>query len=260
MLEIVKDSGFCRGVKHATDTANKSSTENGQIVYLYGDLANNSHVMNRYRQKGFIVTTDISQIQPNSTVIIRAHGVPRAVCDALQTKNVTIKDCTCNKVKRIHNIVETASNVIIIGKKNHPEVVGTRGWCKNSDAVVVETEADINRIALNPEADICVVGQTTCKLDWWNSATALIQARFPNAKIHNTLCDVVMIRNERARELAGRVDLMVVVGDTKSANSAELYDTCKKVCTNTLFISSIEELQDVAPAAKIGLVGSATAT
>ena len=259
MLEIVKDSGFCRGVKNATDTANKSTAKNGQIVYLYGDLANNSHVMNRYREKGFIVTTDTDEIQPKSTVIIRAHGVPQAVCDALQAKNVTIKDCTCVKVKRIHNIVEVAAAVIIIGKKNHPEVIGTRGWCKNNDATIVETEADINGLALDPAADICVVGQTTCKLDWWNHATALIQARFANAKIHNTLCDVVMLRNERARELAARVDMMVVVGDTKSANSTELYDTCKKVCENTLFVSSVEELQGVATACSIGLVGSASA-
>jgi len=260
MLELIKDSGFCRGVRNATDTANENAIniENGQTVYLYGDLANNSHVMNHYRAKGFIVVNDICEMKPNSTVIIRAHGVTRAVLDALAAKNMNIQDCTCVKVKRIHNIVERAvgSKIVIIGQKNHPEVVGTRGWCQNNDAIIMETEADLG--SLNANDDICVVGQTTCKLAWWNQATAMIRARFPNAIIHNTLCNVVMLRSKSSQELASRMDTMVVIGDVKSANSRELYGICAQVCVNTLFVSSVEELQEIDANAKIGIVGSAS--
>lgn len=266
MLEVVKNSGFCHGVRNAVNKAdlNTGSVENGRRVYLFGDLVNNTHVMNGYREKGFVITNDVTDIQPGATVIIRAHGIPKNVYDQLAVLGAVIEDGTCVKVKRIHKIVEAesakGSKIIIIGTKNHPEVVGTRGWCKNGDATVVETESDFEAVyGEKCDANICVVGQTTCSQTWWHTATEHIKTRCPNAEIHNTLCDITTLKNDRARELARLVDVMIVVGDTKSANSTELYNTCKKVCANTMFVASIEELQDIAPAAKIGLVGSASA-
>jgi len=252
MIEIVKDSGFCQGVSAAVNTAN--SYESG--VYLYGNLVNNSHVMEQYRNKGFVITEDVANIPPGSTLIIRAHGAPKSLFETLP--HVNIVDCTCVKVKRIHKIVEKVDKTIIIGKKNHPEVIGTLGWCRNG--MVYESEAD--NLNISPTDDVCVVGQTTCNPDWWSRAVELIKQRCPNAKIYDTLCNVTVLKRKRAQDLAAKVDVMVVVGDKESANSVELYNACTKACKNTFFISSKEDLMDkdcINKDTKIGLVGSASA-
>jgi len=222
--------------------------------------------MRKYREKGFLVTNNIDDIQPNSTVIIRAHGVPRAVCESLQAKGVTIQDCTCAKVKNTHKIVERAgdngSTIIIIGEKNHPEVIGTRGWCKNNNAVVLETEADL--AGIDWASPICVVAQTTCKRDWWNKACALVLQKCPDASIHDTLCSVLTDKLEKSAKIARDVHAMIIVGDKKSANSVELYNACRNVCKDTIFVSSLEDLlaQDIKSLhlwSSFGLVGSASA-
>ena len=260
MIKTIKESGFCYGVQAAVDRANANFANIESGVYLYGDLANNSHVMAAYRAKGFYVANSIDEIPMGATVIIRAHGVPRADYDSLRAKNAKIEDCTCVKVKKIHKIVEEKSaagfTIIIVGKKDHPEVIGTRGWCDN--AVVLETESDLTSTPDTIDTPICVVAQTTCKRDWWNKATALILEKYPSAEIYNTLCGVLTEKLEQAAEVARTVDAMIVVGDKKSANSLELYNTCSKICENTFFVSSLADTPAISPTAKIGLVGSAS--
>ncbi|MCL2286738.1 MAG: 4-hydroxy-3-methylbut-2-enyl diphosphate reductase [Firmicutes bacterium] len=262
IILTIKESGFCHGVQTAVNRADGKyrHIQNGQKVYLYGDLVNNSHVMSKYIEKGFLVTDNINDIEPGATVIIRAHGVPRAVYESLQTKDAIIEDCTCVKIKKTHKIVETTDkNVIIIGQKSHPEVVGIRGWCDN--AVILETEADLQNI--NCGLPVCVVGQTTCKRDWWNKAVELVLKICPSAEIHDTLCSATKVKCEKSAELAACVDIMIIVGDKKSANSIELYNTCRKVCDNTIFVSCLGELLAMEVknlhTAYVGLVGSASA-
>jgi len=249
--------GLCQGVNAALKKANAAT---GEKIYLYGDIINNRHVMEDFRNRGYIVTDEIGEIEADSTVIIRAHGLPRAAYE--QLKGMRIEDCTCPKVKHIHHIVEKADQVIIVGSKTHPEVVGHLGWCKNG--VVVESVADLEKIDLN--GDICVVGQTTCKKNLWEDVTAQILKLHPTAKIHNTLCNAVMERIEEATEIARAANYVVAIGDKKSANSTALFNACKNVCENTYFVSGIEDFvqaEEIATTIKsnetIAFVGSASA-
>jgi len=259
MIKTIKESGFCYGVQAAVDRANANFANVPDGVYLFGDLANNSHVMATYRAKGFHVAKSIEEIPQNTIVIIRAHGVPRVVYDNLREKGAKIEDCTCVKVKKIHKIVEEKSAagylVVIVGKKDHPEVIGTQGWCDN--AVILETEADLHDI--NVQSNICVVAQTTCKRDWWNKATELVLKKCPTAEIYNTLCSVLTEKLDQAAEIAQAVDAMIIVGDKKSANSLELYNTCAKICAQTYFVSSLSDVPAINPTATVGLAGSASA-
>ena len=264
MIQLVKEFGFCHGVQAAVDKAN--AADGG--VYLYGDLANNQVVMQTFKEKGFIVTEDIDAISNGSTVIIRAHGVPKAIYTCLAEKNITVQDCTCPKVKNIHKIVEEKSNngyrVIIIGKNGHPEVVGTFGWCKEGTAIIAETEADLDvSFATQPTA---VVAQTTCKKSWWDKAVAIIKSQHPTAEIFDTLCNVTSRRIADATETAKMSDVMIIVGDEQSANSQELYHSCKAVCENTFLVTDLEMLIEINDQTKflvqdatIGLAGSASA-
>ncbi|MCL1845196.1 MAG: polyprenyl synthetase family protein [Defluviitaleaceae bacterium] len=218
-LNIVKESGFCHGVRAAV---HKADAQRKRPVYLYGDLVNNRHVMARYIRDGFIVANDAGEVAADSTAIIRAHGVGRDVYDALAEKNVEIIDCTCVKVKAIHGIVARKEFVVIIGKKNHPEVLGISGWCENF--IVVENMDELDAALAGGEiCDApCVVAQTTCNKNFWHNAVETIRARRPDAEIFDTLCDVTARRMENVAEMAKKCDCMIIVGDEKSANSVEL--------------------------------------
>ena len=261
-IRTLKKSGFCHGVSEAVRRVDKL-----ECAYMYGDLVNNENVMAGYRNRGFTVAESVDEITPGATVVIRAHGVPRDVYVKLESKNVKIVDCTCKMVKRVHDIVHEKSTagyrVIIIGKNGHPEVTGIFGWCKEGSVIIAESEPDLEGITT--ESRICVVGQTTCKKTWWNRAVEIIKTAVPEAEIFDTLCNATAGRIADAVEIAKASDVMVVVGDRKSANSLELNEACKAVCKLVLFVSNLEELlehedfPDTDSGAAIGIAGSASA-
>jgi len=269
MVIKMRESGFCAGVHFAVKTANEQQAfiSDDQKVYLYGDIVNNDYVIRDFREKGFEKIDDIEMILPNSIVIIRAHGVAKHIYEKLLLKNVIIKDCTCKKVLKIHEIAEQKSKngykIIIVGKKGHPEVDGTFGWCLNNSVSVAEKLSDLDTIDLSEK--LCVVAQTTCKRRLWEQITQKILEKNPNAEIENTLCETTGLREQKAEEISKTVDLMIVIGGKNSSNSQELFDICKSSCKNTFFIESLEELDKdnaakkaVAAAKNIGVAGSAS--
>jgi len=270
MVKYLPESGFCYGVKTAVKKATELTDDikAGRKVYLFGDLVNNDFVMGGFKAGGYRVTEDLDEIEPNSVVVIRAHGVPKRVYTALEEK-VQIVDATCPDVKRILRLVEKLSEengkkVVIIGKKQHPEVVGIHGWCADGRAVIVENETDLTD--LNYDEPLAVVGQTTCNRAWWEKCVNHIEKKAKDVEIIDTLCDVTGKRMKLAAEMARECERMVVVGDKKSSNSVELYKTCLEVNPETVFISNLSELKKSADMfqrtkqdALIGLVGSASA-
>ena len=266
MIHFLDDSGFCGGVRNAYDRAIEllPLIKAGKTVYLYGPLANNQHVMDSLVARGFVVAESVDDVSYGSTVVIRSHSVPEAVFALLAKKNVDVIDCTCSVVKNIHRAVkektESGYAVIIIGSKGHPEVIGIHGWCKQGLGFVASSAEDLE-LDLGGK-NITVVGQTTCSREWWDEAVAIIKTKFPGAEIRDTLCDVVSGRVKKAVEIAKKCDVMIVVGDTSSANSMKLVDSCKKVCKDVRFITSASGTADnedvFGTQTKIGLAGSAS--
>ena len=246
MVVKMQESGFCAGVQSAVKKANEQQTliAKGKKVYLYGDLVNNDYVMQTFMDRGFEIADDINEIVPGSTAIIRAHGVSKHVYETLSMNNVSIKDCTCPKVIKIHEIVRqkclNGYRIIIVGKKGHPEVEGTIGWCPENSASVIENESDLNDIDLSGK--ICVVAQTTCHREFWGTVTRFIRSKNSAAEIEDTLCPTTGNRERKAKELSESADAMVVVGGKNSSNSRELYNVCKASCKNTFFVDSLGEL------------------
>ncbi|MDR0491198.1 MAG: 4-hydroxy-3-methylbut-2-enyl diphosphate reductase [Oscillospiraceae bacterium] len=247
VIKLMPESGFCAGVKNAIYLAREQSTNilAGMTVYLYGDLVNNKHVMNSFLDQGFCVTSDIKGIPSGSIVLIRTHGVPQAVYEEFNAKNVSVIDCTCVRVIKIHEIVEEKSRdgykIVVIGKEKHPEVIGTVGWCPAGAASVIEKEGDLSRVDLTGK--VCVVAQTTCNVELWEKATRQILARNPSAEIYDTTCSVTKNRVEKAKGIAASCDAMFVIGDNGSSNSRELYKQCCTVCGNTAFITSLPDIE-----------------
>jgi 4-hydroxy-3-methylbut-2-enyl diphosphate reductase len=269
MIVKMQESEFCAGVQSAVDKANEQHTliADGKKVYLYGDLVNNDYVMQDFKDRGFEIVEDISEILPGSTAIIRAHGVSKHVYETLSMNNVNIMDCTCLKVAKIHEIVKRRCldgyTIIIVGKKGHPEVEGTIGWCSENSVNVIEKESDLADIDLSGK--ICVVAQTTCKRELWETVISFVHSKSSTVEIEDTLCPATGNRERKAKEISESADVMIVVGGKNSSNSRELHDLCKVSCKNTFFVDSLEELDgnDVAKkaisnASVIGVAGSAS--
>jgi 4-hydroxy-3-methylbut-2-enyl diphosphate reductase len=243
MVTLMQGSGFCEGVRRAIDNAEKlhENISNGKPVYIYGDLVNNSYIMKGFKDKGYIVTDNAGEIPAHSIALIRAHGAPRSVYDEFKAKNITVKDCTCVKVSKIHEIVDAKSaegyTIVVIGKAKHPEVIGIVGWCAANLVYVVERKTDINNIDLSGK--VCAVAQTTYNKKQWEKITDLLIQKNSGIEIYNTLCGATGLREEKASELAASSGVMFVIGDCKSSNSRELYNKCKAECENTFSVHSL---------------------
>ena len=246
-VTVAQSAGFCFGVRRAVDLAEREAAK-GQPIYSLGEIIHNSHEIRRLEKLGVRTAHSVADIPDGAPVLIRAHGVTRAVYEALAAKGCTVYDATCPFVAKIHKIVQQESEagrrIIILGSKNHPEVLGIAGWCQN--AAVYETSEQlleaIGRLALPPETPVSVVGQTTLNRASWNISVKILKKRYTNCKIFDTICNATDERQTEACSLAGRSDCMIVIGDKKSSNTKRLYEISASLCPHVLYIEDATEL------------------
>ena len=247
-ITIAQSAGFCFGVSRAVELVEKAAAE-GKTVVTLGPIIHNRHVVNRFHDLGIQVIDDPAQAQPGMTVIIRSHGVARAVYEALENRGVEILDATCPFVKRIHGIVEKAEAEgrlpIIIGTPSHPEVEGIAGWCRK--CCVFETGEELQEWAKNSsipkEFPISMVCQTTSTEISWKNCVQIAKKLFTNLKIFDTICRATESRQTEAASLSAQCGAMVVVGDAKSSNTGRLATICREHCNRVCLVDNASELQ-----------------
>ena len=166
MINIAKTAGFCYGVKRAVDDVYKE-IENGKKIATLGPLIHNRQVIEDLASKGVYAYDSIEDIPSDHTVVIRAHGVPKAVYDKMNGREYI--DLTCPFVAKIHKIVskhhKEGYQIIIVGDKNHPEVIGINGWCDNKAVIINDVKSEIDGNLASK--DICIVAQTTINRDFF---------------------------------------------------------------------------------------------
>ena len=218
---LAKSAGFCFGVHRAVDTVyERTDKEN---VYTYGPIIHNEELVKDLESKGVRAISDVDEIEgmnDNATVIIRSHGVSKNVYDSIKAKKYEIVDATCPFVLKIHRIVEEESakgkQIIIIGNEKHPEVEGIMGW-SHSPVFVIDTVEKAKNMQLDNEKGY-------------------------NITIKNTICNATEERQTEARDIAQKVDAMIVIGDKSSSNTRKLYEICKGECENTFYIQTLKDL------------------
>ncbi|RVU55004.1 bifunctional 4-hydroxy-3-methylbut-2-enyl diphosphate reductase/30S ribosomal protein S1 [Anaerosphaera multitolerans] len=235
---LAKNAGFCGGVKRAVKLANENA---GYGVCCLGDLVHNDFVVNELKSKGVKVVESIEGIK-DSKVIIRSHGVHKSIRDKIKENNNEIIDCVCKKVSIIYDIVaenyKKGYNVIIIGNKDHPEVIGINSYC-NDSALIVEDAKDLENL---PEGKLIVVSQTTNNEENFKKLINLIKdISKDEVLVYNTICSATKNRQNSALELSKEVDVMIVLGGKKSSNTKKLFEVSKLNCKNVYLIESIKD-------------------
>lgn len=248
-VELAKSAGFCFGVQRAVDTVYKQIEENAvEKIYTYGPIIHNEEVIKDMEKKGVEVILseeELKQIK-SGIVIIRSHGVPKRICDLLDENKVRYVDATCPFVKKIHRIVEEKSrdgyHIVIIGNREHPEVMGIEGWAQGP-ATIIQTEEEARAFELVPANEkVCVVAQTTFNYNKFKDLVEIISEKRYDIIVLNTICNATKERQEEAYDIAKRVDAMIVIGDKRSSNTQKLFEICSNACADTYYIQTLGDL------------------
>lgn len=241
---IAKSAGFCFGVDNAVKLAFEALEHSPNSTCTFGELIHNRQVSERLKKKGAKVVLNTDELNSDDHVVIRAHGIGEAVYKEINNKNATIHDATCPYVKRIHKLVNEkhadGCMIILVGDKNHPEVIGINGWCDNN-AFIVLTEEDVNNLPYSSDC-VCVFSQTTMKPEKYEEIYKIIKKKFANAIKFDTICNATVQRQSEAESLSREVDLMIVIGGKNSSNTQKLYEICKENCSQTYLIENADEL------------------
>ena len=240
MIYTPKIYGTCNGAKRAIDMA--YSLVDKKVV-IYKDILHNSRVIDDLKKVGIECVESLDNIESDCSVIIRAHGEGKDTYDFLESKNINVYDATCPNVVRIHDIIKDRYNkgyrIIIIGKKNHPEVVGSNGWCDNL-AMLVENSDDVLNIG-SLSGKVLIICQTTISTEMFEKLSQEIISKYDcDYEVINTVCLAQKAIQNSSVELAKKMDYVFVIGGESSSNTKELYNICNKYCKSYMFSSLTE--------------------
>lgn len=254
---LAEKAGFCFGVKRAVDEALNAKKKFINKIYTLGPLIHNNDVVSYLIENDIhpISLEEINLLEEGDVIIIRSHGVSSKVLEILASKKLTIIDATCPYVSNIQQkakkYYELGYTIIIVGDKNHPEVVGINGWCDNK-AIISKDGSELNHLP----SKVCVLSQTTEKQDNWEKVLCSITKICKEIVAFNTICSATEVRQKSAEELSKKVDVMVVVGGKNSSNTTKLYEICKKNCSNTIHAENSNEIpEDILQSKTINTIG-----
>lgn len=248
-IKLAKTAGFCFGVNRAVKMV-YSLLDEGKLVATLGPIIHNTEMVEELKSRGAVTIDNPTDAPEGATVVVRSHGVSRSVLDAIDELHFECCDATCPFVKKIHSIVAGADedrnkSVFIAGDSAHPEIQGIMGHSritcytyKNNS----ELEDLLSKIPSENYNTAIFVAQTTFSEKEWKKCIKTIKKVCTNPEIFDTICSATHSRQAEAENLAAESDLMIVIGDRKSSNTAKLFELCQRACPNTLWIQTAEEL------------------
>lgn len=269
-ITVAKHAGFCFGVKKAIDIAEETAAKNDGKTYVYGQLVHNEQVIEDLQKKGIEFVENIDDIPENAVTVLRAHGEPGTTYKELKQKNIVkggkLNDATCPLVTLVHNVAIKLKNngyeVIIFGKKDHPESIGTSYHIKGKDTFIVEDPGNasyvVDYINKNNFGKVALISQTTMSVSGYKKLIDNINKIFENRfeELHlslkdmdkdfvfvDTICNPTKQRQSDTEEIAKKADVMVVIGGKSSSNSKELAAKSRELGVETYFIQSANQLQ-----------------
>lgn len=259
---IAKEIGYCYGVRDAVDMAiDESDKAGGAKVYTFGPVIHNHHTIDMLRDGHNVHTVDsMEEIgERGATVVIRTHGTTPAKMAALKEAGFNVKDATCPFVLKTHRKAREYAaegyHIVILGHRNHPEVVGIAGQVPNNHSIV-DKKGDVDLV--KRQLKIAALFQSTVTFDEYAWAIPVLASKCYEFKLLQTVCGVTITRQKRTEEVAREVDLMVIIGGRNSSNTRKLVEVSERHC-RTVHIEEPEEIDGV-DLSGIGRIGISTGT
>jgi 4-hydroxy-3-methylbut-2-enyl diphosphate reductase len=257
---VAKSAGFCFGVKRATQMAFEASAQHRTISSL-GPVIHSPQVVEKLAEKGVVVADSVEGIA-SGAVVIRSHGVTAGELQAIQARGLTVVDATCPFVKKAQQYAARLAKegylVVVVGEAEHPEVQGIVSYAAGDKVQVVANA--VEAAALPRMSRVGIVAQTTQSFDNLRRIAAICLEKCQELHVFNTICDATTVRQNETREIAGQVDVMLVIGGFNSANTTRLAQICRELQPRTHHLETAGEIDPgwFAGAARVGITAGAS--
>ena len=261
--------GFCAGVERAIEIVEKSIKKYGAPVYVRHEIVHNKFVVDDLKMKGAIFVEELEEIQDRSRpVIFSAHGVPKQISDDAKNYKMSYIDATCPLVSKVHreaeNLNKAGYHIILIGHRNHPEVVGTMGQLPHGSIELIQNEDEAKNYKTKVDKKIAFVTQTTLSVDDTQEIIKILKKKFPEIRepLKEDICYATTNRQMAVKNIAKMCDMFFVIGSRNSSNSVRLVEVAKKSgCTNSQLIhsKSIIPYEEIKNSNTIGISSGASA-
>ena len=227
--------GFCAGVDRAIEIVKKSLNKYGSPVYVRHEIVHNKHVVESLKKIGAIFVEELDEIEDKTRpVIFSAHGVPKSVSENASNLKMTYVDATCPLVSKVHreaeNIKKQGMHILLIGHKNHPEVIGTMGQLPKGSIDLIESTEDANNYINNSHKKLAYITQTTLSVDDTKEIIEALKSKFPDIyePKKEDICYATTNRQEAVKKIASKCEMFFVIGSRNSSNSVRLVEVAKK--------------------------------
>ena len=247
---LASPRGFCAGVDRAIEIVKKSLEKYGSPVYVRHEIVHNKHVVESLKKIGAIFVEELDEIKDKSRpVIFSAHGVPKSIPAQASDLKMEYIDATCPLVTKVHreaeNLNRKGDHILLIGHRNHPEVIGTMGQIENGGIDLIESVDDAKNYQNISNKELAYVTQTTLSVDDTKEIITVLKKRFPRIKEpkKDDICYATTNRQSAVKKIASFCDMFFVIGSRNSSNSVRLVEVAKKSgCENSLLIHSESEI------------------
>jgi 4-hydroxy-3-methylbut-2-enyl diphosphate reductase len=264
---LASPRGFCAGVDRAIEIVKKTLEKYGPPVYIRHEIVHNKSVVESLKKLGAIFVEEVSEIpDPSRPIIFSAHGVPKSVPEETKLKKIFYIDATCPLVSKVHRETEQlykgGFDIILIGHKNHPEVIGTMGQLPDGTIKLIETIDEVKN--LNCKKPVAYVTQTTLSVDDTKKIVETLKLKFPNIKgpVKEDICYATTNRQNAVKKIAPNCDMFFIIGSRNSSNSARLVEVAKKSgCRESelIFSGKLIPIEKIKRCKNIGLSSGASA-
>jgi len=241
--------GFCAGVDRAIQIVEMAINKWGAPVYVRHEIVHNKFVVDGLRDKGAIFVKELDECPDDRPVIFSAHGVPKAVPNAAEARNLIFVDATCPLVSKVHIEAERHNNnglqIVMIGHRGHPETIGTMGQLPEGEVLLVEDDSDVQNLEVRDPQNLAYVTQTTLSIDDTFSVVKALQKKFPaiQGPHKEDICYATTNRQLAVKEIANKIDALLVVGAPNSSNSKRLVEVGKRAgCNYSQLVQRADEI------------------
>jgi len=263
---LANPRGFCAGVERAIEIVERALQIHGAPIYVRHEVVHNKFVVDDLRAKGAIFVEDLADVPSGSTLIFSAHGVPQRVREDAEARGLRVFDATCPLVTKVHVEVqrmrEAGREIVMIGHKDHPEVEGTMGQVRDG-IHLVESVADVEKIAVADPGKLAYVTQTTLSVDDAAQIVAALRSRFPEivGPKKDDICYATQNRQDAVKFMAAQCDVVIVVGSPNSSNSNRLREVARLRDVPAYLVDNADEIDPawIAGRRRVGVTAGASA-